>query len=77
VVAFFYSALLFTEGIGLLMEKVWAEYMTVIITGSFIPLEVYELIRRVTLIRACVLLANVIVVAYLVMRLCQRKRPDA
>jgi uncharacterized membrane protein (DUF2068 family) len=77
VVAFFYSALLFTEGIGLLMEKVWAEYMTAIITGSFIPIEVYELIRRVTLIRGCVLLANVLVVAYLVMRLCQRKQPDA
>jgi uncharacterized membrane protein (DUF2068 family) len=77
VVAFFYSALLFTEGIGLLMEKVWAEYMTAIITGSFIPIEVYELIRRVTVIRGCVLLANVLVVTYLVMRLCQRKRSEA
>ncbi|HUJ72404.1 MAG TPA: DUF2127 domain-containing protein, partial [Verrucomicrobiae bacterium] len=33
VVAFFYSALMFTEGIGLLMEKVWAEYMTAFITA--------------------------------------------
>lgn len=74
---FFYSTLLLTEGVGLLMEKVWAEYMTAIITASFIPLELYELIRRVTLIRACVLLANVMIVAYLVMRLCQRKRPHA
>ena len=77
VVAFFYSGLMFTEGIGLLMEKPWAKYMTAIITATFIPLELYEMIRRVTSTRVCVLVLNVIVVAYLVMRLCQRKRPDA
>ncbi len=77
VVAFFYSGLMFTEGIGLLMEKTWAKYMTAIITATFIPLELYEMIRRVTYIRVCVLGLNMIVVAYLVMRLCQRKRPDA
>jgi uncharacterized membrane protein (DUF2068 family) len=72
---FFYAALLLTEGVGLLMEKVWAEYMTALITATFIPIEVYELMRHVTVIRACVLTANVIVVAYLVMRLCQQRRP--
>jgi uncharacterized membrane protein (DUF2068 family) len=77
VVAFFYSGLMFTEGIGLLMEKTWAKYMTAIITSTFIPLELYEMIRRVTYVRVCVLVLNMIVVAYLVMRLCQRKRPDA
>jgi uncharacterized membrane protein (DUF2068 family) len=77
VVAFFYSGLMFTEGIGLLMEKTWAKYMTAIITATFIPLELYEMIRRVTYTRVGVLVLNVIVVAYLVMRLCQRKRPDA
>ena len=71
---FFYSALLLTEGVGLLMEKVWAEYMTTFITATFIPIEVYEMVRHTTVIRACVLATNVIVVAYLVMRLCQRKR---
>jgi uncharacterized membrane protein (DUF2068 family) len=75
--SFFYSALLLTEGVGLLMEQVWAEYMTAIITTSFIPIELYELVRRVTFTRICVLAANVIVVAYLVMRLCQRRRPGA
>jgi uncharacterized membrane protein (DUF2068 family) len=72
-----YSALLLTEGVGLLMEQVWAEYMTAIITASFIPIEVYELIRHVTLARGCVLAVNMVVVAYLVMRLCERKRPQA
>ena len=59
------------------MEKVWAEYMTALITATFIPIEVYELMRHVTVIRACVLVGNVIVVAYLVMRLCQQRRPAA
>jgi len=77
VVAFFSSGLMFPEGIGWVMEKNWAKYMTAIITATFIPLELYEMIRRVTYIRVCVLGLNMIVVAYLVMRLCQRKRPDA
>src|SRR2546425_1048885 len=37
--SFFYSALLLTEGIGLWFELRWAEYLTVIATSSFIPLE--------------------------------------
>ena len=59
------------------MEKVWAEYMTVIITTSFIPVELYELIKHATRARACVLVINIIVVAYLVFRLCQRKKATA
>lgn len=70
----FYSALLSTEGMGLLMEKVWAEYLTSIITASFIPIEIYALVRHTTVLRVGLLLANVLVVAYLVFRLGQRKR---
>src|SRR5467141_962999 len=44
----FYAVLLVTEGVGLLLEKVWAEYLTFIVTASFIPIEVYELSRHVT-----------------------------
>ena len=66
---FFYAALLLTEGFGLLLEKRWAEYFTVIITGSFLPLEVYELVRRATLTKVLLLAFNVAVVWYLVARL--------
>ncbi len=72
----FYSALLSTEGIGLLMHKVWAEYLTSIITTSFIPIEVYALVRHATVARISLLLLNVLVVAYLVFRLGQRNRLD-
>jgi uncharacterized membrane protein (DUF2068 family) len=46
--AFLYAALLFTEGTGLLLRKRWAEFMTVIVTASFLPLELHEVVRRVT-----------------------------
>jgi uncharacterized membrane protein (DUF2068 family) len=71
---FFYSALLLTEGVGLLLEKVWAEYLTFIITTSFIPIEVYELMRRVTVPRIVILAVNVLIAAYLAVRLQQREK---
>ena|SRR5215467_748992 len=64
--AFFYAALLSTEGIGLLLRQRWAEYFTVLVTGSFIPLELYELARRATMTRLVVLAINVAIVCYLI-----------
>ena len=63
---FFYSALLLTEGVGLWLEKRWAEYLTVILTGSFLPLEIYELTRRINTTRVTILAINVIIVVYLI-----------
>ena len=71
---FFYSALLLTEGAGLLLGKRWAEYFTIIATSSFIPLEVYELTMRVSSPRLVVLLLNVVVVIYLVVELCRSRK---
>jgi uncharacterized membrane protein (DUF2068 family) len=74
---FVYSGLLLTEGTGLLMEKVWAEYMTIFITASFIPIEVYELYRHATVARVVLLAVNVLVVVYLAVRVCRREKPGA
>jgi uncharacterized membrane protein (DUF2068 family) len=71
---FFYSALLLTEGVGLLLGKRWAEYFTIIATSSFIPLEVYELTKRVSSAKLVVLLLNVVVVVYLVIELCRNRK---
>jgi len=73
---FFYSALLLTEGTGLLLRRVWAEYFTVIATSSFLPLEIYELVKRVTIAKAIVLLLNIAVVVYLVMGLRRDRQSD-
>ncbi len=67
--AFFYAALLLAEGLGLILRQRWAEYFTVIITASFIPIEVYEAARHVTGIRVGALAVNIAIVWYLVARL--------
>jgi uncharacterized membrane protein (DUF2068 family) len=63
---FFYSGLLLTEGVGLALRKRWAEYFTIIVTTSFIPLELWELAKRVSWAKIIVLLINIAVVVYLV-----------
>src|SRR5215813_6434493 len=45
---FLYAGLFATEGLGLLLQKRWAEYFTIITTGGLIPLEIFELTRRFT-----------------------------
>ena len=70
---FFYSGILLTEGVGLLMRKHWAEWFTVISTAVFIPLEVYEIYERFTWVRLGVFFVNVAIVWYLVQRIRQHK----
>ena len=65
---FVYAGLLLTEGLGLLFRKRWAEYFTIITTAALIPLEVYELSRRVSTAKVAVLIINVAIVAYLIRR---------
>ncbi len=72
---FFYAAMLLTEGIGLMWQKRWAEYLTVIATASFIPLEVYELIKRFTITRTVVIGINVAIVWYLIALLSRERKP--
>lgn len=74
VATFFYAGLRVTEGVGLVLEKVWAEYLTVAVTVSFLPWEVYEIARRVDWIRVCLLLVNLAVLCYLVWWLRQNQR---
>jgi uncharacterized membrane protein (DUF2068 family) len=70
---FLYAGLGLLEGIGLMLEKVWAEYFTAIITASFLPLEIFELMHRVTWFRVALLIANLAVLAYLVSHLIRRR----
>ena len=71
---FVYAAVFTVEGAGLLLRRHWAEYLAVIATASFLPLEIYELLERVEVIRALVVLANLTIVAYLVARLASERR---
>ena len=62
---FVYAALFLIEGTGLLCRKRWAQYFTIIVTTSFLPLEVYELARHVSAAKVAVILVNIAIVAYL------------
>lgn len=70
---FAYGVLLLTEGTGLYYEKRWAEMLTVIATGCFIPLEVYELFVAVTPVKSVLLMMNVGIVIILIVTL--RRQP--
>jgi uncharacterized membrane protein (DUF2068 family) len=72
--AFCYAAIGIAEGIGLYLEKAWGEYLTLLITASFLPLEVMEILRRHTMIRAGLLVVNIAVLIYLANVVWERQR---
>ena len=74
VATFLYAGLRIAEGVGLVMEKRWAEYLTVGVTTAFLPWEAYEIVRRPDWIRVCLLLINLGVLAYLLWWLRRAKR---
>ena len=63
-----YGCVFAVEGVGLLAKKRWAEWLTVIVTGSFIPFEVYELVTHFGPGKIAALVANVVILAYLLWR---------
>ncbi len=67
--ALMYGALFAIEGVGLVRRRLWAEYMTTVITTSFIPIEVYEMIESSSALKAAVILMNLAIVVYLLWRL--------
>jgi uncharacterized membrane protein (DUF2068 family) len=64
-----YAAVFAVEGTGLMMRRAWAEVLTVIITASFIPFEIYELIEHRTWMKLGVIAINALIVLYLLRRL--------
>jgi uncharacterized membrane protein (DUF2068 family) len=71
---FIYAGLFLTEGLGLAFRKRWAEYFTIISTSSFLPLELYEFFKHVTLAKSVALALNILVVIYLVWEI--RRHPS-
>lgn len=69
VILFVYVVIAAAEGVGLIMRKTWAEWLTIVTTAGLIPVELYEFFRHFTWVRLTILLLNVGVVIYLVVRL--------
>jgi uncharacterized membrane protein (DUF2068 family) len=68
-VSFFYAALFYVEGIGLFLRRHWAEYLVVIISGSLLPLEIWEMTFGVKWWKIGVVVCNLLIIGYLVHRL--------
>jgi uncharacterized membrane protein (DUF2068 family) len=72
--SFVYAGLFLIEGIGLWMVRRWAEWFTVIVTSSLVPVEIYEIHRHPGPVKILVLIINLAVVGYLAYRI-RNSRP--
>jgi uncharacterized membrane protein (DUF2068 family) len=64
-----YAAIFVTEGVGLWLRRAWAEVMTVLVTISFVPLEIYELAEHPSWAKVAMIAVNALIVGYLLRRL--------
>lgn len=73
--AFSYAGISLAEGIGLFLEKAWGEYLTLAITASFLPWEIFEVFHRLTWVRVALLVVNTVVFIYLLWVVTNRRKP--
>jgi uncharacterized membrane protein (DUF2068 family) len=71
--SFLYAALFLAEGTGLWLRKPWGEWLTVIITSSLIPVEIYEIYRHPGWGKGAVFVVNLGIVGYLIYRIRSRR----
>jgi uncharacterized membrane protein (DUF2068 family) len=67
-VAFFgYALINLIEATGLWLHKRWGEYFAAVATSAFLPLEIYEITERVTVLRVGAFIINIAAVVYLIL----------
>ncbi len=69
-----YASVFLVEGVGLLLKQRWAEWLTVVVTGSFIPIEIYELVKELSAGKVVALVLNVVILVYLITRRVAERR---
>jgi uncharacterized membrane protein (DUF2068 family) len=62
-----YALIELIEAVGLWLGKRWGEYFAVVATSFGLPLEIYELSERVTVVRVGALVINIGLVLYLLL----------
>jgi uncharacterized membrane protein (DUF2068 family) len=62
-----YAALEGAEAVGLWLQRRWAEYLTFLATAALVPLELYELTRRVSPFKVVAIIVNVAILVYLLL----------
>ena len=75
--AFAYSALRFVEAYGLWLARRWGVWLGAAGGAIYIPVELYELWHRPSLLKVATLALNVVVVVYLVWNLHRQRAPSA
>lgn len=75
--AYSYAAITLLEGIGLYLEKAWGEFLTLVITASFLPWEILAIFHRLTWFRSALLIINILVFFYLLRLVAERARRRA
>jgi uncharacterized membrane protein (DUF2068 family) len=74
VAALGYGVLELVEGVGLWLDQLWAEYLTVVATSLLVPFELYVLVRNPSIWKTLGLAVNIAIVAYLIWLLRRRAR---
>ena len=72
-----YGVLELVEGAGLFYRKRWAEWLTVVATSLLVPVELYELVRHPSWLKAAGIAVNIVIVAYLYHVVRRKGRPRA
>jgi predicted membrane protein DUF2127 len=65
LVSLFYGAVLCTEGVGVYLQRRWAELLMICATALLIPFETHHLWRKPSVVAALILTVNVFIVWYL------------
>jgi len=74
-ICFFYAIIDVVEGTGLYLRKRWAEYLVVVLTAAFLPLEAYVIWHHVTVTKILITIGNIIILGYLIYVI--RRRQEA
>jgi uncharacterized membrane protein (DUF2068 family) len=74
--ALLYAAVRFIEAYGLWYQRHWAEVFAVVTGAIYLPVEIYELVERVSSVRIVIFAANSLIVAYLSCTWWQRNRRE-
>jgi uncharacterized membrane protein (DUF2068 family) len=76
ILSFLYAVVCVVEGTGLMLEKRWAEYFTVILTASALPWEGFELAEKFSPYKVALLGVNLGVLLYLLWILKKRRAEE-
>ena len=74
LVSLVYASVFTLEGVGLWRERRWAEYLTIVTSSLLLPFEFIAVLHHVTVVRTGVLLANAVIVAYLIIGTTRHRR---